>query len=63
MTSFTKNFILDDSKQRQRWARLLIDTDGDNAYDLLFQDPQSSDSDYEVRISLESFKNIGLQEI
>ncbi|MBN2315646.1 MAG: hypothetical protein JXM79_17090 [Sedimentisphaerales bacterium] len=49
---FYEELSLDYNEQRRQWARLLVDTDGDNEYDLLLQDTDPTDSDYEMKYLL-----------
>lgn len=49
---FFEEIYLDYAEQRRQWARLLVDSDGDNEYDLLYHDTQPEDSDYEVKYVL-----------
>ena len=49
---FFEELYLDYNEQRRQWARLLVDSDGDNEYDLLFQDTHPTDSDYEIKYVL-----------
>ena len=49
---FHEELYLDYSPERRQWARLLVDSDGDNEYDLLFQDAQPMDLDYEIKYIL-----------
>jgi len=47
--AFFEELYLEYNAQRRQWTRLLVDTDGDNEYDLLLQDMLPADSDYEVK--------------
>lgn len=49
---FFEELYLDYKEQSRQWARLLVDTDGDNEYDLLFQDTDPADADYEMKYVL-----------
>jgi uncharacterized membrane-anchored protein YhcB (DUF1043 family) len=46
---FFEEVYLDYNAQRRLWGRLLVDSEGDNEYDLLLQDTNPTDSDYEVK--------------
>jgi len=50
--AFFEEIYLDYAQQRRQWARLLVDSDGDNEYDLLYQDTRPGDSDYEIKYVL-----------
>lgn len=49
---FHEELYLDYNESGRQWARLLVDTDGDNEYDLLFQDTEPTDSDFEMKYVL-----------
>ena len=49
---FFEELYLDYDGRTRQWARLLVDSDGDNQYDLLFQDTHPTDSDYEIKYVL-----------
>ena len=47
---FPEEVYLDFDPTTGRWRRLLVDSEGDNVYNLLLEDVDMTDSDYEVKL-------------